>query len=308
MTITVEGATWAHVLFAAVICLGGLYFTFRNLHRARIVEDVPTALVRSAAQGYVELEGDAEAGPEGALAAPLTGSPCCWFRYKIEKRNGKDWSTVERDVSKAEFLLRDATGSCRILPADAEVTPTDRSVWYGDSRRPPDTAPPRLRVAPSVLFQFGGRFEGFQVVGGRYRYTEERIYAGDRIYAIGHFRTEGEPERRRARSVLTSGLLRRWKTSRRNLLARFDRNGDGTIDAQEWALARQAAQREAAVTERVRRLRGTPHTLARSREARHPFLISSLPQFELASRYRRYAALSLLPFFGGGVAVVLMLV
>ena len=32
---------------------GGLFFFFRNHFRARLIEDMPTSKIRSAAQGYV---------------------------------------------------------------------------------------------------------------------------------------------------------------------------------------------------------------------------------------------------------------
>ena len=44
------------------LLLGGaaLWGAFNFLKRKRIIEDTPTALVRSAPQGYVELQGQAE--------------------------------------------------------------------------------------------------------------------------------------------------------------------------------------------------------------------------------------------------------
>jgi len=302
VSISIQGPGWIQVAIAGAFCLGGFYYAFRNLLRARIIEDVPTARIRSAPQGYIELEGDAEAGPDGPLSSPLTDSACCWFRYKIEKRQGKDWSTLEEDSSAALFVLRDDTGVCLVRPENAEVTPTDKSIWYGDERHPTDRRPQRRRLDAGLFDDVE-----FSVVSGRYRYLEERIYPGDRVYAIGRFHTEGEPERRREKTLLIRELLRQWKRNKTNLHARFDRNGDGHIDTEEWEAARQAAAREAGVSQKVALRSRILDSLSDPDDGSHPFLISSQPQFQLARRYRRNAGLSLIPFFGGGIAVVAML-
>lgn len=56
----------------AVITLRLFYLGFRQLHRARLIEDTPTSRIRSAAQGYAELEGRAVALGD-PLYAPLSG-------------------------------------------------------------------------------------------------------------------------------------------------------------------------------------------------------------------------------------------
>src|SRR3546814_16607423 len=77
---------------------------------------------------------------------------------------------------------------------------------------------------------------------GEYRYTEEQICIGEPLYALGMFRSQtavlSEDEAGDVRD-----LLRDWKRHHRELLRRFDRNGDGEIDVQEWDTARAAAIR-----------------------------------------------------------------
>ena len=46
------------------------------------------------------------------------------------------------------------------------------------------------------------------------------------------------------------------------------------------------------------------HTLSRTSSARRPFLLSSLPQFNLVRRYRVLALASLAGFFAGGIGLV----
>ena len=99
-------------------------------------------------------------------------------------------------------------------------------------------------------------------------------------------------------------LLRDWKGDQSGLLARFDRDGDGQIDAGEWDAAREAALQE------VIRLRShRPHApasnvLSRAPSDRHPFLLSAVPQQVLSTRYRRRALIALALTLVGVAALV----
>ena len=90
-----------------------------------------------------------------------------------------------------------------------------------------------------------------------------------------------------------SERLRAWKRDREALLDRFDADGDGQIDANEWEAARreaaaQAAQ-ERARTEGVRDIA----VLGAPRDRSRPFLISAIPQRTLIARYRLYTGIGL---------------
>lgn len=291
------------VLWVLVVVGGlvGLYFAFRNLRLARIIEDTPTARIRSAPQGYIELEGEA-ALQEEPLPAPLTGTPCCWFRYKVERRRHKGWRTLESDASTRVFLLTDETGICVVHPRGAEVTATERKVWYGTARHPRGG---RTSGGDGALSWLDWRGQG---LFSRYRYTEERIHVGDRVYAVGKFHTRGEMEHRVARQARLRDLLRGWKRSSANLNARFDRDGDGQIDAGEWELARESARRQAA--REVEREEGArlPHSLSATGSRDRPFLISNLPQFDLVRRYRRNMLIAFAGFLAATAIGVWLLV
>ena len=136
---------WLAVLAAAGLAVGGFYVAFRFVRRARIMEDTPTSKVRSAAQGYVELNGTAELLPGTPIVAPLTGTRCTWYRYKVQEKQRKhdarghartEWRTVAQGVSDDLFLVVDDTGSCIVDPEGAAVTPSANDLWYGDSRQP----------------------------------------------------------------------------------------------------------------------------------------------------------------------------
>ena len=79
-----DGKFWFWALTFSGLSALAFYFAFRNLARARLIEDTPTSRVRSAHQGYVELEGEAAAMQGEPILSPLTQTACCWFRYKIE--------------------------------------------------------------------------------------------------------------------------------------------------------------------------------------------------------------------------------
>ncbi len=168
--------------------IAAVYFIRRNWLRARMLEDTPTARVRSAHQGFVELEGEGQIMKGPPVIGPLTNRPCLWYRYKVEKRawrtdtfskNSADWRTVSSGVSDALFELRDATGRCVIDPDGAEVVPDVSDVWYGNSSQP--------QFATTT-----GR-NMLSVAMGRYRFTEERLLPGH-IYVMGRFQTLNNAE------------------------------------------------------------------------------------------------------------------
>lgn len=289
---------WLFLTLAVVLSAAGLYFGFRYLSRARVIEDTPTAKIRSAQQGYVELAGRAQALEDQPMQGPLSNADCCWYRYKIEKRGAKNWRTLEQKTSETPFLLRDGTGDCVIEPKGAEVSAGNRRVWHGDSRHP-STSPPK---PVSGLFNVQLSF------GGRYRYSEELIRPGDRVYALGTFSSWGEIEHKREHKALTGDLLRRWKQDKAGLLARFDRDRDGQIDATEWQAARRSAHDQAAYRQRQASPRRQPHRLAKTGAARRPFLLSTVPQSRLAQRFRWWSGGALGLFFSAGSLAIWMFI
>lgn len=165
--------------------------------RAALVKDVMTSQIRTAKPGYVEFSGKVEAVDQRALSAPLTQSPCCWYHVRVEKyekrpgNKSANWTTVRNESSEAPFLVRDATGICVVDPHGAEVTPTDKSLWYGATEEPEDRNPPRVGPMESAK----GWVEISGGTNSKYRYSEERIYEGDRLFVLGVFsNTPPEPD------------------------------------------------------------------------------------------------------------------
>ena len=263
--------------------LTGLYTFFRRWRQQRLVEDTPAARIRSAAQGYVKLSGRAQAADGNALRAPLTGRRCVWWTYRIQQRGrgGRDsilWGHNDAGTSDQFFLLVDQGDHCLIDPEGAEVEPSDRKVWYGNSA---DDIPPAL---------WGGFLFGF---GQRYRYIEAILKEDDQLSVLGELRAAtGSTTNTIADEA--AALLSRWKQDQQGLLARFDANHDGRIDAAEWETARAAALIEA----RQNMLQQAPEqrvcVLAKPRD-QQPFLIAALSAERLAGteRWRATAGLAL---------------
>jgi E3 Ubiquitin ligase len=268
------------VLLAVLFAAGTAYAVYRlfvSLRRDRFAADTPVAHIRSAAQGYVHLEGEAGPPPEGLSSAPLSGLSCVWWDYEIAYHtpvgnNRKEWQVVDRAASVAPFSLRDGGGECLVGPVGADVTPTSHETWYGSMARP----------------------AGLPALEGRgwtpdrdYRYTERVICPGAHLTVLGELRS---------RSTVASieeevgKLVVAWKHDQATLLARFDRDHDGQLNAAEWEAARTAAREQVEASlgskdQRVSVVGQTTHG--------EPFLIAPLDGRHLVKREKRHAALAL---------------
>ncbi|MCI0546188.1 MAG: hypothetical protein L0027_02775, partial [Candidatus Rokubacteria bacterium] len=202
---------------------------FRAWRRLRLIEDTPTAKVRSMALGRVELEGRAEAKTE--LEAPLTGLPCVFFRYEIEEerrsRRYRRWSTVGRGDSRAQgFYLADETGRVLVEATGAELHLA--CDWRA-------TDPPLGSRLLAVLTRHGIP-TGRRLFRRRLRFREWRIAAGEPLYVLGVAQERpalaGE---RRGRLAQTLATLKNDPAA----MAALDANRDGHVDAHEWEVARR---------------------------------------------------------------------
>jgi hypothetical protein len=297
---------WFWTAALSVLALLSLYFAFHSLYRARLIEDTPTSRIRSAHQGYVELIGEAAMMNGEPVIAPLSGTPCCWWRYKVEHKDDKGWRVTRRDQSVSLFLLRDETGECIIDPEGAGVSPSEKSIWYGPNPMPSAGPDPRVSSQRSHHSLFGGHVTLNNPFGGNYRYTEETLMPGDPLYAIGLFKSMGEIDRQAMREELIKEQLRQWKADHASLLKRFDRNRDNQIDLDEWESVRRAA-RHAVLREEMKEDQTTLHTLSDTDSQRRPLLISTQEEFEIVQQFRLWAGIALISFFVFGASVVWML-
>jgi len=264
-----------------------LFGTLRRLRRERLLGDTTAMRIRSAAQGYVKVRGRAAPAHAEPKRAPLSGRPCVWWSYEIARdeseRPGKsDWRKQEQATSVELFMLIDEDEArCLVGPVGAEITPTTRSVWYGEEAIP--GGPPPL-IAPPVRL-------------GCWRYTERLVDIGTRLSVLGELRSHSEVG---YVDRVTQEKLRLWKQDQAALLMRFDANHDGHIDVQEWEAARSVAAREAqaqvlsADVERV-------SVIAQPTNG-EPFLIAPLSAAQLVRREKILAAL----YFALGIAAVIL--
>jgi hypothetical protein len=274
---------WIWTAVSLLVGIGAFWGSFAALKKARLIENTPTSRIRSAAQGYVELEGDARLLPGPEIVSPLSGQRCCWWQYQVERqetvvRNGKrtsEWRTVESAVSDSLFLLVDTTGECVVDPHGAKIDPNLRRQWRGSTQRPQQVP------EKSSFFQFGD-----------YRYTEKMIRIGTPLYALGQFRSQ-TAHLELNESADAAALLREWKADQAALLQRFDRNGDGQIDLNEWEAVRRAALEQARHHALEQTLDTDVHVLCRPGDGR-PFILSAHAQHELTRRHRVGAAFWLL--------------
>ncbi|MEX2479356.1 MAG: GIDE domain-containing protein [Gammaproteobacteria bacterium] len=275
---------WAPAALGLIIGGAAVWWAFTYLQRMRLIEDTPTALVRSAPQGYIELQGHAELMDGDPIHAPLSLRHCTWYRFKVERRekrgggnNSRGWRTIDRGVSEHLFYLEDATGRCAIDPEGAAVTATHRNIWYGSSR-----IPGRYHVDDGAWW---ARTLGW--FGQSYRYIELRIEPGDPIYVLGNFITHCATSAPFDKDAAVGELLRDWKRDREFMLRQFDANGDGEIDMDEWAAARERAEDEVLD---ARKHTGDPppvDLLGRTADRRRPFIIAAGNEAQAVAHCRR---------------------
>ena len=277
--------------FAAVIAAVSGFGIFRNVKRARIIEDTPTSKIRSAVQGYVEIIGAGQYFSNKPVIAPLTLTECIWYSFEIEKKEVRHtskgtqthWRTIESKTSPEYFKLIDDTGHCVVNPHGAEVHPDVKDVWYGHSRWPSKS---------SVM---NARKKSF-FTSGDYRYTEKRIHHGEELYALGSFRTVGPDADQQSINQSVSKLLNAWKGQQEALLNKFDKNQDGEIDLQEWEQVRKAAHDKVIQDRLENAIESVTNLLEKTKQRYQPFILSTKPQKELSRRFRIFAAISFVVF------------
>jgi hypothetical protein len=296
MTEAIQNASSGEFMLAAIVTAvliaAALYLFQRSLRHARLMEDLPTSRIRSAAQGYVELEGRGKMMAGEPILSPLSCTPCLWWEYRItERQHNNDRNTprvrtIDSGRSDALFLLNDFTGECIIDPDGAEIRPNTRHKWHGSTRWP--------KAGPThSIFSFFAK----------YCYEERLILPGTPLYTIGYFRTQRTVVGHFDEQTELNELMREWKQDQALLHQRFDINKDGRIDATEWEAARRVALKQVRRDLIEQDMPSGLHVLSRPND-RRPFLISTTPQAQLITRYRMLTFTSVVSFLGLIAALV----
>lgn len=273
--------------------------THRNILLARTIEDHPTSTIRSAYQGYVELEGTGKYFDDDPASAPLSKKPCIWYRYKVERRRGDGkWETIESGTSSETFMLDDGTGRVVIDPDGAEVVTRVKETWTsqgsGTVGSPESIRFARRLGVPAAL------------TGDTYRHTEERLLPNKPLYVLGMLRNLNSLTDGPSLKEEVTDLLREWKNNPQQLRQRFDLDGDGKISDREWMLARSQARREVEAARREEQMRNIEgvNIVGQPDDRRRPFILSAYREDEIVQRYRWYAILLASGFLGLGSAAI----
>jgi hypothetical protein len=242
---------------------------FANHRRHRAITDIPLSRIASAAQGYVGLQGTAEAHDGMLIMQSPQGLPCVWRKYTVTRGNGDNTELIDSGTSSSTFLLRDENGSCVIDPDDAEVITDHKRVFYE----------------------------------GDYKHTEYYLLPNDLLYVLGEFITQADPSVITSMNQAVSDLLTEWKQDKPSLLRRFDKNQDGEIDLNEWELARQEAKRHIELHMSETRSNGGMNIVRRP-SSRRLYLLSNIMPEQLAIRYFYWGWFHLGVFFVALVVAV----
>lgn len=240
-------------LLAGVAWLG-------SLRRSRAIAELATSRIASAAQGYVEIMGRANSDKSQLIYTPLGGIACLWYRYRLYSRDNakREWREIDSGTSSATFDIVDASGVCSVDPDHAEVVGAQaRTSYPGDNKL-----------------------------------VEECLFGGSMIYVLGEFLTLGGSSAALNAREDVSALLARWKQDRTDLHRRFDLDRNGTVDLQEWELARQLATQTVEREHRSIRQQAGVHLL-RAPEDGRLFLISALSPQALRKHFLRWSVFHL---------------
>jgi hypothetical protein len=206
-------------LFASTV--GATLTWVHALRSARRSEDIPTARIRSAAQGYVQFFGQSRPGKRGLLRAPLSGARCVWWSYAVTARAG-DETVFRQDASRQPFYIEDGTGRCLVDPLEAQLTPSQVKNWVSAN-------------APAPQNEL--KFFTTSMANAIYECTESVLLPGVRLYVQGHFKTFRKTPQPLDRM---HEKLRRWLSDAK-WKPLLDVNRDGHIDDRELSAARRAA-------------------------------------------------------------------
>lgn len=247
-------------VFAFAAAAVSLWAWAQSRRQYRAIADIPTSRLSSAPQGQVELAGHGESMPEYPVISPLTALPCLWFDFKIEKGQGKQRRIIRQGTSDMPFALRENGQHAMVLPEGARVISRHSQTW----RRGDET------------------------------YTESVLLKDEALYVLGEYVHDWVESNGHSLDKQAGALLQEWKDDQSALKARFDADGNGVIDMQEWDTARQHAQQDVMSGRQLPQ--STAKQCIRKPSFGGPFIISNYSAQQLANRFRRWSWLHLTVF------------
>lgn len=165
---------------AGLALLSGPPMFFRGFGQwrmSRLIENTPTAKIRSMAMGLVEVNG--VVAPRSRVTAPFTGRECAYWEIDVSaagRRRGS-WRVVHRNQSGNPFFLRDETGTALVYPhgATTQLAPGVEEECLGLGL--PDLYDDYLKAHPGAVSPVT-RLAAL-------RFRERRLDAGQAVYVMG---------------------------------------------------------------------------------------------------------------------------
>ena len=214
----------------------GFFSGFNKLRKKRLIENIPTSRIRGMAMGTVEVVGQAEVC-QSLLTAPLTATPCVYYRYKIEEERGsgknRHWATIASgDSAASPFYVNDGTGRVLVSGHKAEMD-IPRRLRTRSWRDSP--------VICGFLDRAGIKTQAFLGFSRTLRFSEWHICPGEQIYVLGHAEKNKDFLAQQRRD-----LAQRLETLKGDAayMQRVDTNGDGRVSDEEWAAAVRRVEQE----------------------------------------------------------------
>jgi hypothetical protein len=148
-----------------------------NFRTCRLIENTPTARIRSMAMGLVELNGKVEG--RSTMIAPFSGRVCAHWEVDIASRGRRKdgWSIIHRNQSGNPFYVEDDTGLALVFPEGATC-----KVRYGSEEECsglnlPEVYADYLRENPGAV----GPLRRL----GELRFRERTLEDGMQVYVLG---------------------------------------------------------------------------------------------------------------------------
>lgn len=170
-------------LFATLGVLAGpwMFFKgFRSWRIHRLIEDTPTARIRSMAMGLVELSGQIE--NRSRVTGPFSGRECAYWELDVStlaggRRGQNHWRIVHQANSGSPFYLRDTTGVALVYPQGAELRTS-----YGVQESTTGFGVPQMYM--DYMDSQGLGMRHVWALGGM-RFRERILENGASVYVLG---------------------------------------------------------------------------------------------------------------------------
>jgi len=196
------------IMAAAALGAGPWLFWqgFRRLRTLRLIENTPTARIRSMAMGLVEVCGQVHA--RSALVAPFSGQPCAHWEVDISVRgrSRNSWTVVHRNASGNPFFLEDETGVAMVYPQHAQCRLSFGTEEECFGLQPPSPYAEYLAGHPSVMTPFARL--------AMLRFRERRLEDGQEVYVLGTAAPRSQAHAVSGESLATPGDGARSDTRR----------------------------------------------------------------------------------------------